>query len=367
MTSYTSASRTLDRGYSSTGGVSEAPSTEAFAAARSGGALVFDLNYHEHTTVEEAGALCRQLTMSFAANRRAARPFPLLVVGGVGVPVGDEASRCPVAGTHGDSCSTMAVGSVGAGLPLIQMLSKSNWWNSAGVHRTGSASPWVGLPGDVVYLTADSPNSLEDLPDDGGEAARSSTTYVVGGIVDRVEKPGLSYRRAIAAGLRTARLPLEKFLELRSGGKKAEGGGCRKADDVTTLAVVQMLLLFRENGGRWGDAISRCPALRCAPLRKYVRWLPPYHELNNATRQDIFAQPAPSTEQEQNRQHEGHGNPNKRKAAKDEQVINSDSKNTCEACGAGFGSRNALFRHLSQCTHAYATEAKGGSTSVIAE
>ena len=122
-----------------------------------------------------------------------------------------------------------------------------------------------------------------------------------------------------------------------------------------------MLLLFRENGGRWGDAISRCPALRCAPLRKYVRWLPPYHELNNATRQDVFAQPTSTTEQ--NRHLEGQGHPNKRKAAKDELVENSDSNKTCEACGAGFASRNALFRHLSQCTRANAAEAETVSRS----
>ena len=308
------------------------PGEAAAAAARSGGALVFDLNYHEHTTADEAGALCRQLTMSFAVNRRAPRPFPLLVVGGVGVP------------ESGD----LAGGSAGAVLPLIRLLSASNWWTSPGVYRTGSAAPWVGLPGEVVYLTADSPNALEDLPEGGDAAAGPSTIYVVGGIVDRVEKPGLSYRRAVAAGLRTARLPLEKFLQLRSGGKKAEGSGCRRADDITTLAVVQMLLLFRENGGKWGDAISRCPALRCAPLRKYVRWLPPYHELNNATRQDVFAQPATSAEHSEDKR------ANKRKASadrsKDEQVVNSDSTKTCEACGAGFASRNALFRHLSQCT-----------------
>ena len=28
--------------------------------------------------------------------------------------------------------------------------------------------------------------------------------------------------------------------------------------------------------------MARCPALRCAPLRKYVRWLPPYEHLNDA-------------------------------------------------------------------------------------
>lgn len=32
----------------------------------------------------------------------------------------------------------------------------------------------------------------------------------------------------------------------------------------------------------WGEALARCPAFRCAPLRKYVRWLPPYERLNDA-------------------------------------------------------------------------------------
>lgn len=331
---------------------SDRPAPAAAAAtAQSGGALVFDLNYHEHTTDDEAGALCRQLTMSFATNRRAANPFPLLVVGGVGVPESEDAAAVD---SDGDSRgSSMEVGSASAAVPLIRMLSKSNWWSSPGVHRTGSATPWVGLPGDVVYLTADSPHALEDLPSTGTAAATRSTTYVVGGIVDRVEKPGLSYRRAVAAGIQTARLPLERFLQLRSGGKKAKAGGCRRANDITTLAVVQMLLLFRENGGRWGDAISRCPALRCAPLRKYVRWLPPYQKLNTATRQDIFAQ---SSIQEQTNHDQGQGHQNKRKDAPrrsaDEQVANADSNKRCEACGAGFASRNALFRHLNQCVHA---------------
>jgi hypothetical protein len=35
-----------------------------------------------------------------------------------------------------------------------------------------------------------------------------------------------------------------------------------------------------EMAGVWGEAIARCPAFRCAPLRKYVRWLPPYEHLN---------------------------------------------------------------------------------------
>lgn len=277
----------------------------------------------------------------------------------MGVPESDDPATINAASADDDheACTSSIVrrGSAGSEMPLVRMLSQSNWWSSPGVYRTGSTAPWAGLPGDIVYLTADSPNALEDLPAEGraGAAGLSPTTYVIGGIVDRVEKPGLSYRRAVEAGLRTARLPLERFLQLRSGGKKAREGGCRRADDVTTLAVVQMLLLFRENG-RWGDAVSRCPALRCAPLRKYVRWLPPYHTLNSATRQDVFALPNSSNEQSESHPQE---HPNKRKAgsparSQDKQVAHADSNKTCEACGAGFASRNALFRHLRECTRA---------------
>ena len=51
--------------------------------------------------------------------------------------------------------------------------------------------------------------------------------------------------------------------------------------------MVQILLLFRETRD-WGLAVSRCPALRCAPLRKYVRWLPPYEHLNGSERPKHF-------------------------------------------------------------------------------
>ena len=60
--------------------------------------------------------------------------------------------------------------------------------------------------------------------------------------------------------------------------------------DITTLAVVQLLLLRREHEGPgwgeggWGSAISRCPALRCAPLHKYIRWRQPYEDLNDGVR-----------------------------------------------------------------------------------
>ena len=68
-----------------------------------------------------------------------------------------------------------------------------------------------------------------------------------------------------------------------SSGGVGKAAVAEKGVDVTTLAVVQMMLLFREHGD-WGVAISKCPAMHCAPMRKYVRWLEPYTHLNDATR-----------------------------------------------------------------------------------
>ena len=90
----------------------------------------------------------------------------------------------------------------------------------------------------------------------------------------------MSFSRAASFSVETARLPLEEAIELR-----ATGGG---AGDISTLAVVQLLLLRREYAaGGWGGAISRCPALQCAPLRKYVRWKAPYTHLNDAARPGV--------------------------------------------------------------------------------
>ena len=262
-------------------------------------ALLFDLNYTEQTTDGEAGALCRQLNYSFAANRRAPCPFPLLLVGGKSVPAEETPGETAASAAAGAETGPAAVSAVPPPLApdaprLIQLLHKSNWWSAPCVQRCRSSTPWdvVAEEGQrLIYLTADSPHELfTDKSTIAGAREAASlaeqTVFVIGGLVDRVRKPGMSFARATAAGLRTARLPLGRFLRLhvRDVGK-VEGDAT--GADITTLAVVQILLLFRETRD-WGLAVSRCPALRCAPLRKYVRWLPPYEHLNSAERPHDF-------------------------------------------------------------------------------
>ena len=181
-----------------------------------------------------------------------------------------------------------------------------------------------GQDASVFYLSADATDTLDEIAD--------GDVLVIGGLVDHREKPGMALDRALddvnaPIRWRTARLPLGGHVRLL------------KNAHLPCLAVCQLLLLARElardadalndglaaaaaaaergGGGRegrdgrrktkhggeecdvhekdgemeggsmrgvWNLAISSCPAFRCAPLHKYVVWLPPHDALNGERR-----------------------------------------------------------------------------------
>ena len=261
--------------------------TDAEAAADAP-TLLFDLNYWDSMDRVERSAIRRQLRLSYAFNRRSAHAFKVCF-GGAGLlrpAAGPAAAAAPSA--------------------LRDTADADGWVRWEGVRLVDDAEPWRacggggacdgGGAGDgdgadaaaaaavaaaaaaaaaarTVYLCAASPHELG--------AIEAGCIYVIGGLADHVARPGASLERAAAHTLRTARLPLERFVKMNTrqavGGDGCGGGG---GLDVTTLAVVQMLILRREHAS-WGEAITRCPALQCAPLRKYVRWLAPYGDLND--------------------------------------------------------------------------------------
>ncbi|KAL7638885.1 UNVERIFIED_CONTAM: hypothetical protein RMT77_010419 [Armadillidium vulgare] len=61
---------------------------------------------------------------------------------------------------------------------------------------------------DIVYLTSDSENILESLDD--------SKVYVIGGILDHNSLKGLSYSRAIKENVSHARLPIDKYFDMKT-------------------------------------------------------------------------------------------------------------------------------------------------------
>ncbi|KAG5928716.1 hypothetical protein E4U42_000080 [Claviceps africana] len=62
--------------------------------------------------------------------------------------------------------------------------------------------------GDVVYLTSESPYTLQRL--------EPYTSYIIGGLVDKNREKGLCYRRAVQRGIRTARLPIGEYMVMQS-------------------------------------------------------------------------------------------------------------------------------------------------------
>ena len=89
-------------------------------------------------------------------------------------------------------------------------------------------------PSDVVYLCAESENTLTQF-DDG-------KVYVIGGFVDHNSHKGLAYERAKAAGFGHARLPIDSYFTLAT----------RKV--LTVCHVYEIIKNFVESDS-WEEAI----------------------------------------------------------------------------------------------------------------
>lgn len=62
--------------------------------------------------------------------------------------------------------------------------------------------------GEVVYLTSDSPNTLQTL--------QPYSTYIIGGIVDKNRHKGICYQRACDYEVKTAKLPISEHIKMSS-------------------------------------------------------------------------------------------------------------------------------------------------------
>ncbi|XP_011304967.1 tRNA methyltransferase 10 homolog A [Fopius arisanus] len=94
----------------------------------------------------------------------------------------------------------------------------------------------------IIYLTSESDNVIDTLQED--------FVYVIGGLVDHNQQKGLCHELAQKANVAHARLPLDKFLKMKS----------RK---VLTIDHVFEILLRVTEGITWQDAF-----LQVLPLRK---------------------------------------------------------------------------------------------------
>lgn len=189
-------------------------------------AVVLDCDFESYMTDKERVSLSSQVTRSYSDNRAAKYRAHLWVAGWRGRLL--ERFNGPLDGQYrnwrgvgffeGDfaECSLRAAEKMRAHPgEMIGSLQRSL---DAGPGWTRDDSDPLPLPDpepepsqahrDIVYLTSDSPYTLERL--------EPNKCYIVGGLVDRNREKGLCYRRARERGIRTARLPIGQFMVMQS-------------------------------------------------------------------------------------------------------------------------------------------------------
>lgn len=111
--------------------------------------------------------------------------------------------------------------------------------------QSGWSSRNIKSEPSIVYLTSDSPHTLESLS--------PNTSYIIGGIVDKNRHKGLCYKRARERGIRTAKLPIGEYMTMQS------------RTVLTINHVVEIMLKWLVTGD-WGEAF-----LTVIPKRKEAK------------------------------------------------------------------------------------------------
>ncbi|CAA7258585.1 unnamed protein product [Cyclocybe aegerita] len=194
-----------------------------------GGNVVVDLDFDNMMSDKEVVSLCSQLAYTYSTNRQASFPFGLTFTSLGGRiekrldSLGDASHRrwsntkwsldsyeslwedpeaAPVS-MHDDT--PQAEAGLSSGIEGHEKV-----WTSEGASATVE-----GKPGDqsvrkraekssFVYLTADTEDELLELKPD--------ETYIIGGIVDHNRYKNLCLNKAKESGIRTARLPIGRYL-----------------------------------------------------------------------------------------------------------------------------------------------------------
>ncbi|THH11926.1 hypothetical protein EW145_g335 [Phellinidium pouzarii] len=164
--------------------------------------VVVDLGFDDLMSEKEVASLSSQLAYTYNAQRNAVCPFSSLLYTSLN---GRLRARL-------DSQSDAG----------YRRWSGTEWWEEgydrlwneerkqvASADYTGESEENTKKPcrsekDKVVYLTADADEELEEL--------KEEETYIIGGIVDHNRYKNLCLKKAAESGIRTARLPIGKYL-----------------------------------------------------------------------------------------------------------------------------------------------------------
>ncbi|KAG1700116.1 hypothetical protein DVH05_011928 [Phytophthora capsici] len=187
-------------------------------AAEEGVKVVIDCQFEEKMTEKEKKSLSQQIMFSYGVNRRSRTPMNAFITS-----------------LHGNIREN------------LEKISGFHEWQAF----TGSSKSYLELFNKdcLVYLTADSPNTITKLSRD--------KVYIIGGIVDRNRLKGITYEKAVEQGIETAKLPLDAVVEMGSATRV-----------LTVNHVFEILAQFSEMKD-WAQAtLATLPSRKGAQLKQ---------------------------------------------------------------------------------------------------
>ncbi|NXT80776.1 TM10C methyltransferase, partial [Zapornia atra] len=191
--------------------------------------LIFDMSYEKDMSVREVKNTVRQIVLSESSNRRSVDPFHIHFCN-----FKDDSLY------HSE---------------FIKHYREA--WGRLLITVTDQCYTDIFPKEKLIYLTADSPKVMKTFDHD--------KIYIVGSMVDKSIKTGVSLARAKRLGLETAALPLERYLLWNSGAKNL------------TLDQMMLILLTLKDTGDWKKA------LEFVPKRKYCGFVSrPVHQLKKS-------------------------------------------------------------------------------------
>ncbi|NXU62277.1 TM10C methyltransferase, partial [Horornis vulcanius] len=177
--------------------------------------LVFDMSYEKEMSLREVTNTVRQIVMSESCNRRSVDPFHI-----------------HFCNFKDDSLYHRE---------FIKHYREA--WGKLLITVTDQCYTEIFPKDKLIYLTADSPKVMKTFDHD--------KIYIVGSMVDKSIKTGVSLARAKRLGLETAALPLEKYLLWSSGAKNL------------TLDQMMHILLTLKDTADWKKALEFVPKRKC--------------------------------------------------------------------------------------------------------
>jgi tRNA (guanine9-N1)-methyltransferase len=141
------------------------------------GTCVMDCQWDALMKESDISHLLKQVNISYGANRSSELPFALHLTS-----YGGALQQCVDA--------------------------RSLLLKCTGIHANSYLDVFADRRASIVYLTAESPNVLT--------AISENDIYVIGALVDHNTRKGICHEHALKAGVRTARLPIEEHLSIRT-------------------------------------------------------------------------------------------------------------------------------------------------------